>query len=607
MIAMKKNALKHYARKKFFYRFFVRKSPRAGAIYGLSWMLLLEAIIPITPWIFLQMLPLNSDLTNWDITVIGAGAFLFFGIFLLFYLYGFLTFAKNLYTLLRNNLVKSRWWKLPALLGACFNALAAILLLAGTIRKRCWLALICLLISLACVGTGYYLETPLQQWWSLLYGQTFFLINAIAAMSKNPKLPAKYFYPAFGFAILVAVLTTGDIYFQHAIKQAQTQLIQITGCGITAGDWQKRNDSGFPEEQEPLKSFCQLNLKIDAKKYSSPDKAKKYLAELRKTNPDIFTVVNKTLSLAPQRIAYKWVEPGDPVAALLLPDLDSFRTATTLRCLAIRADVGNKSLVTQCNNDLLKIREWCLINETLIGKLVAIGMEIRRLNTLSYIIADNTYSKSEKEHLIGSSLDWRQHMPPVFATEHAIVQQMFELLPDALQGDIKRLDLHKSVQIFWGLYQEYAPLFAQMNQKRDYLFALKYYIKISSLLLNTELSGLEKQKCAYLDEEYLAKECFIISRLMLRMNQRLPFRVESIYDVRQMALLAVEVMEYQRQHGKLPDNLDFITPKPITHADHKPFGYEITAEGFRIFTRDADGIFPPDNKSVCSYDVSLTK
>ena len=192
MIAMKKNALKHYARKKFFYRFFVRKSPRAGAIYGLSWMLLLEAIIPITPWIFLQMLPLNSDLTNWDITVIGAGAFLFFGIFLLFYLYGFLTFAKNLYTLLRNNLVKSRWWKLPALLGACFNALAAILLLAGTIRKRRWLALICLLISLACVGTGYYLETPLQQWWCLLYGQTFFLINAIAAMSKNPKLPAKY-------------------------------------------------------------------------------------------------------------------------------------------------------------------------------------------------------------------------------------------------------------------------------------------------------------------------------------------------------------------------------------------------------------------------------
>ena len=126
-------------------------------------------------------------------------------------------------------------------------------------------------------------------------------------------------------------------------------------------------------------------------------------------------------------------------------------------------------------------------------------------------------------------------------------------------------------------------------------------------MLNTELSGIEKQKCAYLDEEYLAKECFIISRLMLTMNQKLPFRVESIYDVRQMALLAVEVMEYQRQHGKLPDNLDFITPKPITHADHQAFGYEITAEGFRIFTRDADGIFPPDNKSVCSYNVSLTK
>ena len=36
---MKNKPLKHYKRKKFFYRFFMRKSPRSGAMFGLAWMI----------------------------------------------------------------------------------------------------------------------------------------------------------------------------------------------------------------------------------------------------------------------------------------------------------------------------------------------------------------------------------------------------------------------------------------------------------------------------------------------------------------------------------------------------------------------------------------
>ena len=43
---MKNKALKHYKRKKFFYRFFMRKSPRSGAMFGLAWMTMVVGILP---------------------------------------------------------------------------------------------------------------------------------------------------------------------------------------------------------------------------------------------------------------------------------------------------------------------------------------------------------------------------------------------------------------------------------------------------------------------------------------------------------------------------------------------------------------------------------
>ena len=54
---MKNKPLKHYNRKKFFYRFFMRKSPRSGAMFGLAWMIFFGAILPISPWIFFKITP----------------------------------------------------------------------------------------------------------------------------------------------------------------------------------------------------------------------------------------------------------------------------------------------------------------------------------------------------------------------------------------------------------------------------------------------------------------------------------------------------------------------------------------------------------------------
>ena len=85
----------------------MRKSPRSGAMFGLSWMICFGAILPLSPWLFLQMVPqAKFDFNTADIILLLTGAILFFTICLLIYAYGFLTFAKNFYTILRNDLKK---------------------------------------------------------------------------------------------------------------------------------------------------------------------------------------------------------------------------------------------------------------------------------------------------------------------------------------------------------------------------------------------------------------------------------------------------------------------------------------------------------------------
>ena len=57
---MKNKTLKHYKRKKFFYRFFMRKSPRSGAMFGLAWMNMVIALIPFFVFSMFQIVGRND-------------------------------------------------------------------------------------------------------------------------------------------------------------------------------------------------------------------------------------------------------------------------------------------------------------------------------------------------------------------------------------------------------------------------------------------------------------------------------------------------------------------------------------------------------------------
>jgi hypothetical protein len=80
-----------------------------------------------------------------------------------------------------------------------------------------------------------------------------------------------------------------------------------------------------------------------------------------------------------------------------------------------------------------------------------------------------------------------------------------------------------------------------------------------------------------------------------------------ITDARQMALIAARVMEYRKQHGKLPENLSFLPNVPLAKLDHKPLMYKKTKDGFRIFSHTHKGEKPDEKDTKYSYWVRLPK
>ena len=67
---MKNKTLKHYKRKKFFYRFFMRKSPRTGAMFGLAWLCMVSALMPASLFLLLIFGDIISNINSFHINLL---------------------------------------------------------------------------------------------------------------------------------------------------------------------------------------------------------------------------------------------------------------------------------------------------------------------------------------------------------------------------------------------------------------------------------------------------------------------------------------------------------------------------------------------------------
>ena len=591
---MKNKPLKHYKRKKFFYRFFMRKSPRSGAMFGLAWMNMVIALIPFFVFSMFQIVGMND---SWEGFILSGGIIVF--LFLL-YLYGILCSIFSLERIFRKTYKIKKVSSVLSGISAWIAPTLGVFLLPVLIHHKRWIATLFTLVGLAYYGVNLYYSNICFT--VLFWGSLFYLIG-LAFVPEQNKFSWKFMIP-LGIAVALHLFLFGyDVKLQMDIKQKRVELSSLIGRSLEIEDFWQHDAKGFSSDNDPLKTLIEKNPEsIGFEYFTQYDQqtAKKKLIELQQKHPDFLLALEEFLTLPAHYFAHKKSEDG-LLNGTLLTELNVLRNASNILSLKIAADPENKQNLQRYNSQLQKLRTWSLQNHFLLSYLVAVSIERNRLNALrSVIIRDKLYSKPEIQRLIGNSIDWNKFLRFALGDEAIVFYDSWIYLQNkAIPAELS------AASIPLMSLKSRLPLFVHVNFLRDYRFALDNYIDLCSV--SDELPALEQCLHTEADSQIYKRNLFICSGILLPSINAVFKHTAKVVDTRQMALLAAEVMEYRKQHGKLPDDLTFLPEIPLSKLDHKPLMYEKTDDGFRIYSYTEEGKIPDTEDIKYSYYIKIPK
>ena len=586
---MKNKTLKHYNRKKIFYRFFMRKSPRSGAMFGLAWMTMIVGISPFVLFTILSFFGGFQD--SWRILAAIVTSLLLAASF---YIYGFLLCAFGISRIYRSVTKYRAVGSVAGAFGAWSLPLLGLILVPVLICKKKFIG-----ILFAIAGTVFYVSSYLQYFniLSVVFLGMFCYLAALASCKDTNRFSWKFMIP-------LCIAVASHLFFmgyyvklQYDVKNLRGQLSQIIDRSVEIEDFWHRDAQGFPLDREPLKSLIanRPESSFFEFEYKDAPTAQKKLLDYNKKYPVFVKAINNFLQLPVSHVAHKVPEDG-MLYGVMLSESSTFRESARYLTMQIAANPNDKQLVKKSNNDLIKLRNWLSDRDYLLNHLVAIAIERIRLNALENVLRQENFSKQEFAILIGDPIDWEKSLRYSYGGEAAAFKSGLNYLQVLALIGIYNKNTLKAIK-------KYLPLFMKVLFLRDYRFALQSFIKASTV--PPTLSGLEAAKLAEVDENETKCNLYILSGIILPTLGNLYIKGAQITDARQMALLAVEVMEYRKQHGKLPEDLSFLSQVPLSKLDHKPLMYEKTKDGFRIFSHTDKGKKPDEIDLQYSYRVSL--
>ena len=114
---------------------------------------------------------------------------------------------------------------------------------------------------------------------------------------------------------------------------------------------------------------------------------------------------------------------------------------------------------------------------------------------------------------------------------------------------------------------------------------------------------MEKMKMADVNDLEIRHRGYAISGMLLPAIFDGYGAVARIEDFRLRVLTAIEVAEYGKQYGRLPENLSFLPGIPRSKLDHRQLMYEKTAAGFRIYSYTLKGEKAKPDDGRYSFEV----
>ena len=583
--------LLHYHRKKFYYRICMRKSPRAEVMFGLAWIYMTGGLFPFALFAVFSCFGEFSSL-GMLYAAVGIALLLATPV----YLYGA---GLCILGLMKICLPVFRFKSLASA-AACLAAwvpslLGVVLLPVLIVRKRFGSAFFALAGTLA---FWLYPFAGLDPFPAFAAGAVC-LFAALAGVEEKHRFSWRFLIPLGIAAAANLFLLWYDGKLQLEVKSEREKLSQLVGRSVEIEDLWAREAGGIPVDREPVKTLiAQKPESVDFKRGNHPvEAARNELWKIQRENPLFVKALDDFLKLPPD-VPFAHQQPEDGLlVSILLPEVNTLRGSARFLALKIIVEADNKPRVREYCRNLTGIRDRLLKNNYLISHLVAIAVENIRLDALEAVLACGQYSKEEFAELVGGPVDWNRYLRYSYGDEAATFKSIMDyfLSKTATAAGNKNL-----VRI-----KKYFPLSVHIFFLRDYRFALRTLIKACSV--PAKLSGLEKARLAAVDNKEIKRNHYFLSSMLLPALELVYEKDAEIADLRQMALLGAEVMEYRRKTGRLPRDLSFLPQVPLAELDHRPIMYEATPDGFRLYTHTRKGKIPAANDLRYTYKVRLRK
>ncbi|MBN2640940.1 MAG: hypothetical protein JXR78_04765 [Victivallales bacterium] len=471
-----------------------------------------------------------------------------------------------------------KWFRDFSSCGALFHGIGGFFVMTALARKkRWWLAALSLAsfiiggVNLLVVYDFVILQYSPYNMWIAFWIGICALIIAIIGLPDKHKLKRYCFLPLAATILLICCLRIYNAKLNSDIWRSRMEISQMLGRSIELSDFWERQNQGFPLNAEPLSSLIRHEDGAESLDVlHTQAEREKMWEEYQKNHPEFLKALNEFVKLPVQSIRHDYTD--DILAGMTLPELKPFRTAARALALRMAANADKPQIVRECNAGMIKIRDWCLVDFAIIPRLVAISIENIRLNALAIPLAAETFRTDEWPELLGTPPEWGKALADSMGDEVTIFESLYNMITqlnslETKSETIKINLMHKTVH-------KQIPLLMVIHFQHDYLFALNEYKKLELFLNLAGSSAMERKRLAEMDEDSASKNLYFISKMVIPRYERLHMWRGEVEDSRRMLEIAIAVMEYRKQHGKLPESLDFLPQKPLDSIDGNPICYE---------------------------------
>lgn len=392
-------------------------------------------------------------------------------------------------------------------------------------------------------------------------GTAFFVFGNGTKPLKKKAVTLSIFNVFFMIAIALLSYLSDDFMHDTAIE-----VTKIIGRDVTLDGYLKRERSAFQFDREPLKTLIKTypehepELMYDILK--SPLEARKKLLLYEKKYPAFTQSAKKFAALPPPQ--YGIGNKISPDKSLYMAKLFTGKMRETARYFAwqMQCSPTDRKLITDCNQKMQNIRGFCLNSNSLIYHLTGVAVESMRLQALVSTLQFNDINEAEFNKLLGKKIDWQEIFRYSYGDELTHMKSLIKYLLNS--------------QALTFEENSYYALRNNIPHHFKIYLALNYNAfakKIKNIISISKSNLSEKEKLAEFDKNDKGTGLLLCD--MFGPTAAVCYkRITQNNDLRTIAETVFKIIDYRRKNGDFPENLNFLSSIPSDSIHGRKFLYE---------------------------------